>query len=178
MNWPFRIVTGLVALALAGGAALAMRPRPIDVDVAKVARAPLDQKVVGDGRARVRERYTVSAPVAGTLARIDFHEGDVVEPGAVLARLLPLPSPLLDPRFAAGRRAAPRLVRRYAPASRRHRRARRDRLGAGAARARPARGAGPARRVVSGAARPGDGRRPDARGRALVRPLLGEGRRP
>jgi HlyD family secretion protein len=46
----------------------------------------------------VRERYTVSAPVAGTLAQIELHEGDVVEPGAVLARLLPLPSPLLDPR--------------------------------------------------------------------------------
>jgi HlyD family secretion protein len=33
-----------------------------------------------------------------TSARIDLHEGDVVEPGMVLARLLPLPSPLLDPR--------------------------------------------------------------------------------
>jgi HlyD family secretion protein len=40
----------------------------------------------------------VSTPVAGTLARIDLHEGDAVEPGTVLARLLPLPSPLLDPR--------------------------------------------------------------------------------
>src|SRR6185437_4441400 len=98
MNWTFRIVTGLAALALLGGAASAMRPHPIDVDAVKVVRAPLDQKVVGDGRARVRERYTVSTPVAGTLARIDLHEGDVVEPGTVLARLLPLPTPLLDPR--------------------------------------------------------------------------------
>jgi HlyD family secretion protein len=40
----------------------------------------------------------VSAPVTGTLARIDLHEGDRVEPGMVLARLLPLASPLLDPR--------------------------------------------------------------------------------
>ena len=73
-------------------------PQPIDVDVARVVRAPLDLKVVDDGRARVRERYTVSAPVAGTLARIDLNEGDAVEPGMVLARLLPLPAPLLDPR--------------------------------------------------------------------------------
>src|SRR5580704_15602727 len=98
MNWTFRIVTGLAGLALLGGVVAAMRPHPVDVDVARVARAPLDQKVVDEGRARVRERYTVSAPVAGTLARIDLHEGDVVEPGMVLARLLPLPSPLLDPR--------------------------------------------------------------------------------
>lgn len=73
-------------------------PDPWHVDVARAVRAPLDQKVVDDGRARVRERYTVSAPVAGALARIDLNEGDVVEPGTVLARLLPLPSPLLDPR--------------------------------------------------------------------------------
>ena len=66
--------------------------------MARVARAPLEQKVVDDGRVRVRERYTVSAPVAGTLARIDLHEGDAVTPGMVLARLLPLPSPLLDAR--------------------------------------------------------------------------------
>ncbi len=98
MNWSFRIVTGLIALTLVGGAVAAVRPHPIDVDVARVTRAPLDQTVVDDGRARVRERYVVSAPVAGTLARIDLHEGEVVEPGAVLARLLPLPSPLLDRR--------------------------------------------------------------------------------
>lgn len=98
MKWPFRIVTLLLAGALIAGVVLAVRPHPVDVDVVRVRRAPLDQKVVDEGRARVRERYTVSAPVAGTLARIDLHEGDVVEPGMVLARLLPLASPLLDPR--------------------------------------------------------------------------------
>jgi HlyD family secretion protein len=98
MKWPFRIVVILLAVGLFAGILFSLRTRPIDVDVARVVRAPLDQKVVDDGRARVRERYTVSAPVAGTLARIDLHEGDVVEPGMVLARLLPLPSPLLDPR--------------------------------------------------------------------------------
>jgi HlyD family secretion protein len=98
MKWPFRIVTLLLAAALLAGVIVAMRAHPVDVDVARVVRAPLDQKVVDDGRARVRERYTVSAPVAGTLERIELHEGDTVEPGMVLARLLPLPSPLLDLR--------------------------------------------------------------------------------
>jgi HlyD family secretion protein len=101
MNWTFRITTGLIAVLLGGGAIAAMRPRPIDVDAARAVRAPLEQVVVDDGRARVRERYTVSTPVAGTLARIELHEGDVVEPGAVVARLLPLPSPLLDRRARA-----------------------------------------------------------------------------
>lgn len=98
MRWTFRIVVVVIAVALIAGVLNVLRTKPLDVDAASVARAPFEQLVVNDGVARVRERYTVSAPVAGTLARIELHEGDVVEPGAVLARLLPLPSPLLDPR--------------------------------------------------------------------------------
>jgi len=97
MNWTFRIITIIVCLSLVSGAVLVMRPQPLDVEVAIVVSAALDQKITDTGRARIRERYTVSAPVAGTLARIDLHEGDIVQAGAILARLLPLPSPLLDP---------------------------------------------------------------------------------
>jgi HlyD family secretion protein len=97
MKSVFQIVSVGVAVALAAGAFFALRPRPLEVDVATVVKAPLDQLVVDDGKARIREKYTVSAPVSGTLARIDWHEGDVIEPGAVLARLLPLASPLRDP---------------------------------------------------------------------------------
>jgi HlyD family secretion protein len=98
MTWTYRIVSLVIGAGLVAAVVIALRPRPVDVDVASVVRGPLDQKVVNDGRARVRERYTVSAPVTGSLARIDLNEGDVVEPGTVVARLLPLPSPLLDPR--------------------------------------------------------------------------------
>jgi HlyD family secretion protein len=98
MKWSFRILGLVAAMTLVGAILFALRPRPVDVDVAPVVRAPLDQTVVDDGRARVRERYTVSAPVVGALARIELNEGDVVEPGMLVARLLPLPSPLLDPR--------------------------------------------------------------------------------
>jgi HlyD family secretion protein len=108
MKWTFRITAFIIGLALFGGAVEVLRPKPIDVDVARVMRAPLDQRIVNDGKARIREKYTVSAPVAGTLARIDLHEGDVVDPGSVLARLLPLASPLMDPesRRAAEQRLA------------------------------------------------------------------------
>ncbi len=108
MSWKFRTATSIVGLALVAGAVMALRPQPLDVEVAKVVRAPLVQTVVDDGHARVRERYTVSAPVTGTLARIELHEGDPVEPGTVLARLLPLASPLRDPeaRAAAEQRVA------------------------------------------------------------------------
>ena len=98
MKWSFRIATFFLGVVLLAGAVAVMRPRPLDVEVATAAVAPLEQTVVEEGRARVRERYTVSAPVEGTLARIELREGDAVEPGTVLARLLPLPTPLMDPR--------------------------------------------------------------------------------
>ena len=98
MKWLVRILVVVVVAALIAGVVNVLRPRPLEVDVAVAGLAPLEQTVIDDGVARVRERFAVSAPVAGTLARLELHEGDIVEPGAVLARLLPLPSPLLDPR--------------------------------------------------------------------------------
>ena len=97
MTWRFRFLSIAIVILLVGGAAAIMRPRPVAVEAVRVVRAPLELKVVETGRARVRERYVLSAPIIGTLARVELREGDVVEPGAVLARLLPLASPLLDP---------------------------------------------------------------------------------
>jgi HlyD family secretion protein len=94
-----RIVYMVVALAVtAVGIVLAARPKPLEVQVATVERGPMRLTIDEQGKTRVRERYTVPAPVAGTLTRIELHAGDPVEPGTVIAELLPLPSPLLDPR--------------------------------------------------------------------------------
>jgi HlyD family secretion protein len=98
MRWPFRLASLVLGLAMIAAVVSALRPRTVDVEVAKVVRAPLEQQIVENGKTRVRERYTVSAPVAGTVARIALREGDVVEPGSVVARFLPPPSLLLDPR--------------------------------------------------------------------------------
>jgi HlyD family secretion protein len=46
----------------------------------------------------VRDRYVVSAPLAGQLARITLREGDAVQAGDVVATLMPALSPLLDER--------------------------------------------------------------------------------
>jgi HlyD family secretion protein len=62
---------------------------------------PLLVTVDEDGRTRVKDRYTVSAPLLANLARIELTPGDVVQPGAVLARLVPLQPPLLDARTRA-----------------------------------------------------------------------------
>lgn len=88
---------GLGALGLwVLGSSLA--PKPVPVDVAPVERGPLRVTVDEDGRTRVEDRYVVTAPVTGRLARIGLEPGDEVRTGDVLARIVPTASPLLDPR--------------------------------------------------------------------------------
>jgi HlyD family secretion protein len=68
-----------------------LRPAVIDVDTGLVASGPLRVTVDEDGRTRVRDRYLVTAPVAGRLQRIVLREGNEVRPGDIVAWLAPLP---------------------------------------------------------------------------------------
>jgi HlyD family secretion protein len=52
-----------------------------------------------DGKTRVQERFVVSAPLSGQLARIDLEAGDAVEAGkTLLATIAPVDPSLLDER--------------------------------------------------------------------------------
>jgi HlyD family secretion protein len=97
-RWIRRIVLGLVLIAIVATLAWAMWPKPVPVETAVVARGPLVVTVDEDGRARVEDRYVVTAPLAGTLARIELRAGDAVAAGSIVARVAPLPAPLLDAR--------------------------------------------------------------------------------
>ncbi len=96
-----RIILILLALGIVGLIALSFRPLPVSVSLATVERGPLAESVEEEGRTRVRERYLISAPVAGYMARLKLHAGDVVKAGDVLVELQPAPSNLLDPRSQA-----------------------------------------------------------------------------
>ena len=85
----------LAALALLGWA---FAPRAVAVDLATVTEAPFEQSIDEDGKTRLADRFTVSAPLAGRLLRITLREGDSVVAGAVLGSLSPLLPPLLDER--------------------------------------------------------------------------------
>jgi HlyD family secretion protein len=93
-----RGLLGLLVLAVAVGVVWALRPRPVPVDVATAARGGLVVAVEETGVARVKDRYVVSAPVAGVVSRQLLEPGDGVAEGQVVAELAPLPSPLLDAR--------------------------------------------------------------------------------
>ena len=82
---------GLGLLAVAALAWLGLRPAPIDVEMAQAERGPLQVVIEAEGKTRVRERFVVSAPVAGRLARLTLEPGDAVERGDIVARLDPLP---------------------------------------------------------------------------------------
>ncbi len=93
-----RVVWMTAVAVVAAGVAVAVMPKPIDVETAPVEKGELVVTVDEDGTSRVRDRYIVSAPLGGNLARIELHTGDTVEQGQVLARILPMAAPLMDTR--------------------------------------------------------------------------------
>jgi HlyD family secretion protein len=96
-----RIGLLLLALVVLAGLVYGFLPKPVPVDLAVVERGPLTVSVEEEGKTRVRERYTVSAPAAGYARRIDLKVGDSVGAGQVLAVLEPSRSDALDPRSRA-----------------------------------------------------------------------------
>ncbi|MFM8899394.1 MAG: efflux RND transporter periplasmic adaptor subunit [Burkholderiales bacterium] len=88
----------LLATALLLGWAFA--PRAVEVEVATATEDRFQTTIDEDGKTRLRERFTVSAPLTGRLERIQWREGDWLEAGTVVATLTPVLSPLLDERSA------------------------------------------------------------------------------
>jgi HlyD family secretion protein len=92
----------VAALAVVGLLIYAFLPARVEVDAASVERGSLLVTVDREGKTRVRERYVVSAPLAGRVQRIELHPGDRVEEGkTVLAIIEPGDPALLDPRARA-----------------------------------------------------------------------------
>jgi HlyD family secretion protein len=88
------------ALAAAALLAWAFSPRPVTVETAPVLRGLYEQAIEEDGRTRLKDRYTISAPVAARVLRITLHEGDRVAAGEPVAVLLPAMAPMVDARSA------------------------------------------------------------------------------
>jgi HlyD family secretion protein len=101
MKWRRNVGLAATALAVAAGLAWGFWPRPVLVDGVAVARAAMTVTVEEEGRTRIKDRYVVSAPVAGFLRRIELDVGDRVSKGQVIATLEPTPSDVLDPRRRA-----------------------------------------------------------------------------
>jgi len=107
LRWIKRIVLAAGGALIAAAIVRAWLPKPVAVESAAARRAALAVEVVEEGQTRVRDRFVVSAPLGGTLRRIELVPGAAVEAGAVLARIDAPAPPLLDER--SRREAAARL---------------------------------------------------------------------
>lgn len=93
------VVGGALLLLVLGWA---FWPRPESADFAVVARGPLQVTLDEEGETRVRDRYLVSAPLAGRVLRIELEPGDpVAADETVLATFQPQSPSLLDARTRA-----------------------------------------------------------------------------
>ncbi len=99
---PRQWVTWLIVTGLIAAVVFALQPRPIEVELGVVQNGALTVEVAEEGKTRIRHRYLVTAPVAGSLQRVTLKPGDAVKGGAtLLARIEPALAPLLDVRSRA-----------------------------------------------------------------------------
>ena len=77
---------------------MALRSPAQLASTARVTRGPLEVVFQEEGKTRVKQRYLITAPVAGTVRRITLQAGDAVQAGQTLAEMEPSASTLLDPR--------------------------------------------------------------------------------
>lgn len=92
------IAAAAAALGLAALLAWAFAPRPPEVETASVTRGHFEASIDEDAKTRLRDRYVVSAPLAGVLSRITLREGDAVAADTVVATLRPVLPALQDAR--------------------------------------------------------------------------------
>ena len=96
---PRSLLIAALAAAVLGALYVAIRPRPVQVDLAAVSRGPMRVTVAEEGKTRVRNVYTVAAPVAGKVLRIALDPGDLVmKEETVVAVIQPAAPPFLDHR--------------------------------------------------------------------------------
>jgi HlyD family secretion protein len=93
------VALGLLVAGIALG--LVFGTPPQEVEVAYVTRGSWERTLEEDGRARARERFVMSSPLAGVVQRQTLHVGDCVEKGDPVATIFPSPSALLDDRTRA-----------------------------------------------------------------------------
>jgi len=98
LTWK-RIIVAAVVLFAVAAAAWALRPQPVPVDIAVIESGPMEVTVEDEATTRIRDVYTVSAPVGGKTQRSPRRVGDSVKAGeTILAVIEPGDPGFLDIR--------------------------------------------------------------------------------
>jgi len=98
MNWTRTAVMTTVSIGIAGAIYYGMRPQPLEVETTAVSIGPLEISIEEEGKTRLRDRFVVSAPLAGIINRHDWKVGDTIPAGRPITFIAPLHPELLDPR--------------------------------------------------------------------------------
>lgn len=110
MKWLKRLGVLVVVAAIAAGAYTMIKPQPVPVDIATIARGDIETTIDEEGQTRVKDIYRVSAPTTGKLERLALKVGDEVKKGTQIARIRPVDPPIRDMRtrreLAAAAKAA------------------------------------------------------------------------
>lgn len=80
-------------------------PDAVPVETTTVKEDSLQVTVEEEGQTHVKQKYTISSPVAAVLRRVNLDEGDTIEAGDPVIRLEPPRSSILDARSRAEARA-------------------------------------------------------------------------
>lgn len=96
---PRRALAAIGLLALIGVFAWALWPKPVPADLGQVSLGPVIVTVDEEGRTRIKDVYTVSAPISGKVLRRQLEPGDPVkQDDTVVATIEPVAPPFLDVR--------------------------------------------------------------------------------
>ena len=118
---PRKIFMILAIVVLLGGITwLAMRSPTQLASIGTVTRGPLEVVLQEEGKTRIKQRYVIAAPVAGTVRRIALQPGDAVQAGQTLAEIDAAASSLLDPRARSQAQADVRSAQAQLDAARKH----------------------------------------------------------
>ncbi len=102
-----RSIVVLIGLGIAALIVWALLPQPVPVDMAAIKRGPLEVTVEDEGITRIREVYTVSAPIGGKMLRAPREVGDKVTANKTLvAAIEPTEPTFLDVRSQRVNQAA------------------------------------------------------------------------
>lgn len=96
-----KLMIGAAVVLLAALLLWLLWPEPKEVDSASVTQGRFERAVQEDGKTRLRERYLVSTPLAGRVARLELKQGDSVLRDARIATLWPSAPVLLNERERA-----------------------------------------------------------------------------
>jgi len=101
-----KLIKIIVAIAIIGALVFAFLPERIKVDMITVSKDDLFITLEGEGKTRIHDIYTVSAPMDGRITRIEIEPGDLVTAGVTtIANMYPANPIFLDKRTETQARA-------------------------------------------------------------------------